>query len=45
MTKAGKFFAVALAFTALSTGIFASMHPASATYYCHWTPRGTVCTQ
>jgi hypothetical protein len=45
MTKARKFAAVAFAFAGIMTGVLASMHPASAAYYCHWTPRGTVCTQ
>jgi hypothetical protein len=45
MTKARKFAAVAFAFAGIATGVFASMHPASAAYYCHWTPRGTICSQ
>ena len=45
MNKTRKFFAVAIAFTALTVGVFATVSDANATYYCNWTPRGTVCAR
>jgi hypothetical protein len=46
ITNARKIFTVGFATFALAAGLFASVTPSHAqTYYCHWTPRGTVCNQ
>lgn len=44
MSTTRKFLTVAFATAALAASFLAATSSANATYYCHWTPRGTVCT-
>jgi hypothetical protein len=43
--NARKFLGVTFAAAALASGFLATLSPAQATYYCHWTAaHGNVCT-